>query len=144
MSKNTSIFIGILIFGLSSLGVSQDQDSSSPLLSVKEIMNGIITPTTTTIWGAYQLETDTEWLEVQNAALAVIGAGNLLAHGGAGEGEISVAQEAEWKSFNAQMIAAAREVIVAVEARNEEALSEAGNNSLYPPCESCHQRYQNQ
>ncbi|MBT6990829.1 MAG: hypothetical protein HN957_02505, partial [Gammaproteobacteria bacterium] len=92
MSKNTSIFIGILIFGLSSLGVSQDQDSSSPLLSVKEIMNGIITPTTTTIWGAYQLETDTEWLEVQNAALAVIGAGNLLAHGGAGEGEISVAQ----------------------------------------------------
>ena len=42
------------------------------------------------------------------------------------------------------MIAAAREVLAAVEVRDEEALSEAGNNSLYPPCESCHQRYQNQ
>ena len=144
MKIKINIIIGLVIFGLSSSSVSQDEDSSSPLLSVKEIMNGIITPTTATIWGAYQLESDAQWLEVQNAALSVIGAGGLLARGGAGEGEERLAREIEWQSYNNEMIAAARAVIAAVEARNEEALSEAGNNLLYPPCESCHQQYQNQ
>jgi hypothetical protein len=139
-----NIFIG-LAFIITLVPMSPfAQESSQPLLTVKEIMNGIITPTTTTIWGAYQLQSEAEWLEVQNAALAVIGAGNLLALGGAAAGEEAAAQESDWIEFNNQMVAAAREVIAAVEVRDEEALSEAGNNSLYPPCESCHQRYQTQ
>ncbi len=113
-----------------------------PELTVKEIMNGIITPTTNTIWGAYQLQTDAQWQEVQNAALAVIGAGNLLALGGSAPGEPAIAAEDAWREYNEQMIAAAREVLVAVAEKDEEALSNAGNNSLYPPCESCHQQYQ--
>lgn len=114
----------------------------TPELTVKEIMNALITPTTNTIWGAYQLETEAEWKEIENAALAVIAAGNLLALGGSGPGESAAAAEAEWRQYNEQMIAAAREVLIAVSARDEEALSNAGNNSLYPPCESCHQQYQ--
>ena len=142
--KKINIFIG-LAFIITLVPMSPfAQESSQPLLTVKEIMNGIITPTTTTIWGAYQLQSEAEWLEVQNAALAVIGAGNLLALGGAAAGEEATAQESDWIEFNNKMIAAAREVLAAVEVRDEEALSEAGNNSLYPPCESCHQRYQNQ
>ena len=142
--KKINIFIG-LAFIITLVPMSPfAQESSQPLLTVKEIMNGIITPTTTTIWGAYQLQSEAEWLEVQNAALAVIGAGNLLALGGAAAGEEATAQESDWIEFNNNMIAAAREVLAAVEVRDEEALSEAGNNSLYPPCESCHQRYQNQ
>ena len=142
--KKINIFIGLAF--IITLGPMSPfaQESSQPLLTVKEIMNGIITPTTTTIWGAYQLQSEAEWLEVQNAALAVIGAGNLLALGGAAAGEEATAQESDWIEFNNKMIAAAREVLAAVEVRDEEALSEAGNNSLYPPCESCHQRYQNQ
>ena len=142
--KKINIFIS-LAFIITLVPMSPfAQESSQPLLTVKEIMNGIITPTTTTIWGAYQLQSEGEWLEVQNAALAVIGAGNLLALGGAAAGEEATAQESDWIEFNNKMIAAAREVLAAVEVRDEEALSEAGNNSLYPPCESCHQRYQNQ
>ena len=142
--KKINIFIS-LAFIITLVPMSPfAQESSQPLLTVKEIMNGIITPTTTTIWGAYQLQSEAEWLEVQNAALAVIGAGNLLALGGAAAGEEATAQESDWIEFNNKMIAAAREVLAAVEVRDEEALSEAGNNSLYPPCESCHQRYQTQ
>ena len=142
--KKINIFIS-LAFIITLVPMSPfAQESSQPLLTVKEIMNGIITPTTTTIWGAYQLQSEAEWLEVQNAALAVIGAGNLLALGGAAAGEEATAQESDWIEFNNKMIAAAREVLAAVEVRDEAALSEAGNNSLYPPCESCHQRYQTQ
>ena len=50
-------------------------------------------------------QSETEWQEVQNAALAVIGAGNLLALGGAAAGEKATAQEPDWKEFNNNMIA---------------------------------------
>lgn len=141
--KNRIGIIGIAL--LSGLGLSvafAQSNAQQPLLTVKEIMNAIITPRTTTIWGAYQLKTDAEWQEVRNAALSVIAAGNLLQAGGAGEGEASKAAEADWQSYNQQMIDAARQVIAATEDRDEEALSAAGNDALYPPCESCHQQYQ--
>ena len=135
----------VSIFGLLCLSVSLAQTNEhGPLLSVKEIMNGLITPTTTTIWGAYQLETDAQGQEVRNAALSVIAAGNLLQFGGVGEGEAAMASETGWKTYNQQMIEAARLVISAADNKDEEALSAAGNDALYPPCESCHQQYQGQ
>ena len=115
-----------------------------PELQVKQLMNGIITPATNTIWGAYQLETGAQWQEVENAAYAVIGAANLLAIGGSAEGEADAAATEQWQEFNAQMLAASRQVLAAVAVRDEEALSDAGNNALYPPCEGCHQQFQNQ
>ena len=60
-------------------------DELTPELSVKEIMNSIVTPATNTIWGAYQLETESQWQDVGHAATAVIGAANLLMLGGTGE-----------------------------------------------------------
>lgn len=117
-------------------------DELTPELSVKEIMNSIVTPATNTIWGAYQLETESQWQEVGHAATAVIGAANLLMLGGTGEDETEIAGEAEWQRFNQQLLAAARQVLVAVDERNENALSQVGNDALYSPCESCHQAYQ--
>ena len=142
MNKKFTI-VAVSLFSLLCLSVSLAQsDEQPPLLTVKEIMNGLITPTTTTIWGAYQLETDVQWQEVRNAALSVIAAGNLLQLGGAGEGEVATAAETDWKTYNQQMIEAARLVILATDNKDEEALSAAGNDALYPPCESCHQQYQ--
>ena len=117
-------------------------DELAPELSVKEIMNSIVTPATNTIWGAYQLETESQWQEVGHAATAVIGAANLLMLGGTGEGEAEIAGEAEWQRYNQQLLAAARQVLLAVDKRDENALSQVGNDALYPPCESCHHAYQ--
>jgi len=111
-------------------------------LTTKEIMNSIITPMTTIIWGAYQLQTDAEWKAVEDAALTVIAAGQLLSVGGAEEAAAARATEQDWQGYNERMIEAARKVIAAVAEKNEDALSEAGNNDLYPPCEECHQQYQ--
>ena len=117
-------------------------DELAPELSVKEVMNSIVTPATNTIWGAYQLETESQWQEVGHAATAVIGAANLLMLGGTGEGEAEIAGEAEWQLYNQQLLAAAQQVLLAVDKRDENALSQVGNDALYPPCESCHQAYQ--
>ena len=117
-------------------------DELTPELSVKAIMNSIVTPATNTIWGAYQLETESQWQEVGHAATAVIGAANLLMLGGTGEGEAEIAGETGWQRYNQQLLAAARQVLVAVDKRDENALSQVGNDALYPPCEGCHQAYQ--
>jgi len=141
MKKTKYVVLGVA--SLCGLGVSFAQtDKQESLLSVKEVMNAMITPATTTIWGAYQLESEAQWQEVNNAALTVIAAGNLLQLGGTGAGEAQRAQEADWLRHNQQMIDAARQVIAAVQNKDEEALSAAGNDALYPPCESCHQQYQ--
>ena len=138
--RNFIFMIAAVIGFVSVVSIAQAQDV--PSLTVKEIMNAIITPMTNTIWGAYQLETEAEWQEVENAALTVIAAGDLLKTGGSAEGEMDIATQTEWQQYNNQMLAAAKQVLSAVAARDEEALSSAGNDALYPPCESCHQQYQ--
>ena len=47
----------------------------------------------------------------------------------------------DWQQFNDQMISAARAALTAISNQDEEALFNAGNDQLYPPCESCHQKY---
>jgi len=134
-------FVGAVTVLLTSSAQTAEQ---APLLTVKQVMNALLIPMTTVIWGAYELQTDAEWLAVENAALGVLAAGNLLAIGGAGDAQTALALEPDWQRYNQQMISAARSVLAAVAVKDEEALSAAGNEGLYPPCESCHQQYQAQ
>ena len=144
MIKNIRIFIALTLFLVSGTTASQSSKDSQLPSTVRQIMNSIVTPTTAIIWGAYELEAESEWMDVKNAALSLIDAGALLNADGLQGEERLIAQEDAWKEFNAQMISAAEKVIEAVEARDEERLFSVGNDLLYPPCESCHQEYQNQ
>ena len=122
----------VLLF-FSGLTFSQSETTVAPILTVKEIMNAMITPTTATIWGAYELESESEWQEVKNAAISVIGAGNLLSMGGSAQGEALLAREAEWQQFNRQMIEAAQEVITAVDGRMRKLYSQLVTTSCTRP-----------
>ena len=142
MIKNIRIFIALTLFLVSGTTASQSSKDSQLPSTVRQIMNSIVTPTTAIIWGAYELEAESEWMDVKNAALSLIDAGALLNADGLQGEERLIAQEDAWKEFNAQMISAAEKVIEAVEAKDEERLFSVGNDLLYPPCESCHQEYQ--
>ena len=144
MIKNIRIFVALTLFLVSGTTASQSSKDSQLPSTVRQIMNSIVTPTTAIIWGAYELEAESEWMDVKNAALSLIDAGALLNADGLQGEERLIAQEDAWKEFNAQMISAAENVIEAVEAKDEERLFSVGNDLLYPPCESCHQEYQNQ
>jgi len=128
-----SAAVGIVGLGLVGAGVGQEQG-----LSVGQIMSAIIAPMTSTLWGAYDIQTDAQWQELENAALTVVAAGTLLGQ----TGEHAVNQD--WQEFSRQMTDAARAALEAIGNRDEEALFNAGNDQLYPPCESCHQRYMTQ
>lgn len=137
-----------LLFVLALLGtvffqpaLNSQQQSGQTQLSVREVMNTIVAPTTATLWGAWDIETDAQWQELEQAAAAVIGAGERIAQGGSGPRDNAWAAEPEWQQYNQQMIDAARTAITAIRARDMDALSSAGNDLLYPPCESCHQKY---
>ena len=144
MIKNIRIFIALILFLVPGTTFSQSSKDSQLPSTVRQIMNSIVTPTTAIIWGAYELGAESEWMDVKNAALSLIGAGNLLNGAGLEGEERLIAQEDAWKELNTQMITAAEKVIEAVEAKDEERLFSVGNDLLYPPCESCHQQYQNQ
>lgn len=144
MIKNIRIFIALTLFLVSGTTAPQSSKDSQLPSTVRQIMNSIVTPTTAIIWGAYELEAESEWMDVKNAALSLIDAGALLNADGLQGEERLIAQEDAWKEFNAQMISAAEKVIEAVEAKDEERLFSVGNDLLYPPCESCHQEYHNQ
>jgi hypothetical protein len=121
-----------LVAGLSGFATVYGQDEG---LTVGQIMQAIVAPMTNMIWSAYDIQSDTQWQELQNAALTVIAAGTLLSETGENSGN------EDWQEYNQQMIAAARAAVTAIANKDEEALFNAGNDQLYPPCESCHQRY---
>lgn len=114
----------------------------SDKLTIKQMMNAMLTPMTNIIWGAQALDTEAQRQEVENAALTIIGAANLIAQGGADGDQNNWSQESDWQQFNNDMIAAAKATIDAVAAQDMDALFAAGNDQLYPPCENCHQKYQ--
>lgn len=106
-------------------------------LSVREIMEGVITPATNALWAADDPAGDAAWRTLENAAIATIAAATLIAGGGAGEHDAEWAAEAEWQAFNAAMKAAAEDALAAIRRQDIDALY-AANDAIYFPCESCH------
>ena len=110
-------------------------------LNLREIMVAIVAPTTNKIWGAYDIKTDTQWLELDQAASTVIAAAQLTAQGGADGAYAQQAKNADWQAYVQQLITAARSAQLAIQNHDEEAMFNAGNELMYPPCEGCHSIY---
>lgn len=114
---------------------------TDPGLNMREIMLAVIAPMTNKLWAASDIQTDTQWLELEQAALTVIAAGTLISQGGPDGAYREQAQNADWQEQTQAMMAAARSAVRAIQNRDEEALFAAGNDELYPPCENCHATY---
>lgn len=129
---------------LASLGVSMTISgwaAENEGLNLREIMVAVIAPTTNTIWGAYDIKSDSQWLELDQAASTVIAAAQLTAQGGADGAYAQQAKNADWQEFTQQLISAARIAQLAIQNHDEEAMFDAGNDLMYAPCEGCHQIY---
>ena len=97
--------------------------------TVRDIMLHAITPATNVIWGIGEPSTQEEWQPFEEAAVTVLLAGNALRDAN---------DDSQWLSWIDQMTAAADEVLNAVRARDLDAVVDASNERLYPPCEACH------
>jgi len=112
-------------------------ETPAQTLTIREIMESVITPASDTLWAAENPQSDEEWRALEHAAIATIAAATLVAQGGAGPEDDAWASKAEWRAFNDVMLLAARDALAAIRARDLDALF-AANDALYPPCEGCH------
>jgi len=131
----------LAVCGLGVLVALPAWPQSDPGLNLREVMTAIIAPMTNRIWAASDVQTDTQWLELEQAALTVIAAGALTLEGGPDGKYSEQSRNADWQEYTQQMMAAARKAIDAIRNHDEEALFAAGNDELYPPCENCHAQY---
>ena len=132
LNRNFCIAISLL-FALPVFG----DTTVVPKVTVKEVMESVITPATNTLWGAEDPQSDEAWQELEDAAITTITAGIYVARGGSGTSDREWASKPEWKAFNDVMIEAATDALKAIRERDIDALFVA-NDVLYPPCEGCH------
>jgi malic enzyme len=144
--RKTTVLLGIATGAgllLSDVVVRAEESSVvfAPLVSVREIMELTITPATNKLWSAWEEPaSDAEWRQMEEAAITLLAASNLIALGGNGSMDMEWAQQPAWKTINATMIAAGQAALAASRNRDQQALLAAGDN-LLPPCEGCHQLF---
>lgn len=116
-----------------------------PVASIRQIMQGIVTPgataifesvsTTITLEGTTEKapRTNEEWVAVANGAAALAEAGNLMLMEGR-------ALDGDWIKMSQAMIDAAKLTLTAVQARNPQQVFDAGGE-VYTSCNGCHAQY---
>ncbi len=116
-----------------------------PVATVKQLMEATIDPaaevvfdavgTIVTASGVEEIapKNDDEWAMVRHSALTLAESGNLLLIGGR-------ARDGPWIRMSQALIDVGMVALKAAEAKNPEALFEAGGQ-VYEVCEQCHKQY---
>ena len=122
---------------------------TTPVASIKQIMDGIVAPAATVVFGAVGTvvtaagvtetapHTDEEWAVVGNSAAALVESGNLMMMQG------RAVDTGDWTTMSQAMIDAAMVALKAVEAKSPDDVLGAGE-ALFMSCDSCHMRYRRQ
>ena len=129
------LFLASLLLFLTSAARAQ-QPTFIPVASVNQLMKAIVIPTSDAIFQVAMKapETDEEWTAMQYNALTLAESGNLLMIGSRAK------DQGDWIKAAQALVNAGTLAFRAAEAKNEDALIEAGDQ-VYATCEGCHSRY---
>jgi cytochrome c556 len=105
-----------------------------------EVMESVIAPATDTLWRVEDPQTDEDWKQLEEAAIATIAAGVLVKRGDASATDDAWATDPAWRELADRMISVAAECRDAARTRDLDALLAAGE-VLYPPCAECHMQF---
>ena len=110
------------------------------------LMLSVIDPAADVVWDSvktvmtlegteeFRPETDAEWEAVRNSAVIVAEAGNLLMM------DRRAMDQGDWIGWSAAMVDAGEAAMAAADARNPQALFDAGGE-IYVTCAGCHETY---
>jgi hypothetical protein len=144
--------IGFVIAGARSARAATpapEAPATTPIASIKQIMNGIVLPDATIIYNAVGTvstvkgveetapETDEDWAKVANSAAAVIESGNLMLMG-----ERAI-DKGDWVKMTRDFMEQGKLALKAAEAKDKDGIVSAGGD-LNTTCDNCHARYQRQ
>jgi len=120
---------------------------TTPVASIKQIMNGIVMPDAYVIYEAVGTKSsaagveeiapqnDNEWAKIANSAAAVVEAGNLLLMGD------RALDKGDWVKMTRAYMDAGTKALKAAEAKDKDGIVDAGGD-LNTTCDNCHARYQ--
>jgi hypothetical protein len=151
------LFISGIGFIVASARAAQQSPAASapaaapltPVASVKQIMNGIVSPSSTVIYDAVSSSAtatgieeiapkdDAEWARVGDNAAALAEAGNMLMIDG------RAIDKGDWVQMSKAMIDGAARALKAAETKDKEGILSAGS-AINETCDKCHARYQRQ
>lgn len=137
----TMQFWVLLALSLCAFAIVTAEPDAGPSGSVNDLMLTVITPATNTIWGIEDPQTDEEWQVFVDAAAQVIDAAQRIKNGGSGPNDSAWAEDPEWQRFADLLIESGIEIQAAARARDLDALMDASNEKMYPPCEECHLQF---
>jgi len=121
--------------------------ATTPVASIKQIMNGIVMPDAYVIYEAVGTKSsaagveeiapqnDEEWAKVANSAAVVVEAGNLLLMGD------RALDKGDWVKMTRAYMDAGTKALKAAEAKDKDGIVDAGGD-LNTTCDNCHARYQ--
>jgi hypothetical protein len=145
-----TVLLFVASVGLFIKGTAADAriaQQTTVVADVKQIMNGIVVPASTVVFGSVasittvagteerQPRTEAEWEQVGANAAALIEAGNLLLMGS------RVRDRDEWITMTRALMDASAVALAATEARDVEKLLDSGG-AIDEACDSCHAKYQ--
>jgi hypothetical protein len=122
---------------------------TTPVASIKQIMNGIVMPDAYVIYNAVGTKTsaqgveeiapknDEEWAAVGNAAAAIVESGNLLLMGD------RALDKGDWVKMTRAFMDQGKLALKAAEAKDKDGIVAAGGD-LNTTCDNCHAKYQRQ
>ena len=121
--------------------------ATTPVASVKQIMNGIVGPAAAVVYKAvgstetakgveeWAPKSDAEWEAVGNSAAALVESGNLLLMGS------RVVDQQDWVKLSRMMIDGGRQALTAVEKRDAAGVMASGE-PINSSCDACHEKYE--
>jgi len=124
-------------------GCTPEPEPYDAVADVQQLMLTVVTPAAEVYWdsvgtimtldGTEEIAPKTfqEWEAVRNAAVTVAESGNLLLMPG------RLQDDQQWRELSLALIAKGREALAAAQARDAEAVFEAGGE-LYTVCNDCH------
>jgi len=133
------------------LGCGADTGGDAPpeydlVTDVQGLMASVVEPAADVYWDAvgtimdedgvhdFRPETDEEWEAVRHAAFVVAESGNLLMMEGRAK------DRGPWMAFSRDLVRVGRQAIAAADARDPDAVFEAGGE-VYLVCSECHASY---
>jgi hypothetical protein len=120
---------------------------TTPVATIKQIMNGIVNPDALVIYNAVGTKTsaagveeiapknDEEWATVANAAAALVESGNLLLMGD------RAVDKGDWVKMTREFMDQGKLALKAAEAKDKDGIVSSGGD-LNTTCDNCHARYQ--
>lgn len=130
--------LGVMILVLASAAIA-DAPTFQPVGTTLQLMKGIVIPSSNVIFNiaSQAPKDDEEWANVQNHALVLAEAGNLLMMTGRAK------DNGEWMKDAKALVDAGSAAFKAANARDVDKLNSVGDDIL-TACETCHNKYKPQ